>query len=433
MIIGAGVLGVTAAYHIKSNNPAKSVLLVDRFSDVSQGNTARSNAMFRNTFTSRDNQLLANSTIDFYIDLQEKSKIDIGIRKTGYLWLMSEEQLSRNARHIEKMEKRGIETKVFGGGQVKDRIPSLCTDFAPTDEDASLMNLDPVDGGVFGAKCGRLDPSKLSKFYLERFLNLGGKTSFNTSAQELLLEPKIPLDIEGEPFVWQDASITGASLTGDLQGNFRAGRVLLACGAWTNEILWPAGIDGHVKAKKRQLFKIASNEKLAGLLRCPGFNNLGDLPFLILPKSGCFAKAIPESREFWVGCDDNLGREYIDIPARDLDEYKAEPQYYERNLHAILRKYLPQFENARPDRMWAGLYSYNTLDYLPFVFEEGGIIVIGGDSGSGIMKADSLGRIADALYREGDGAEATLFSGERYLVKKLGFASRDVEREEWVI
>ncbi len=115
LIIGAGVLGVTAAYHIKSNNPAKSVLLVDRFSDVSQGNTARSNAMFRNTFTSRDNQLLANSTIDFYIDLQEKSKIDIGIRKTGYLWLMSEEQLSRNARHIEKMEKRGIETKVFGG------------------------------------------------------------------------------------------------------------------------------------------------------------------------------------------------------------------------------------------------------------------------------------------------------------------------------
>ena len=47
------------------------------------------------------------------------------------------------------------------------------------------------------------------------------------------------------------------------------------------------------------------------------------------------------------------------------------------------------------------------------------------------MKGDSLGRIADALYR--DEGEARLYGDVTYQVSKIGFDSRDVEREEWVI
>ncbi len=81
--------------------------------------------------------------------------------------------------------------------------------------------------------------------------------------------------------------------------------------------------------------------------------------------------------------------------------------------------------------MWAGLYSYNTLDYLPFAFRGDNLIVVGGDSGSGIMKGDSLGRIVDALSR--DEEEAILYGDIPYKTSKIGFAKRDVEREEWVI
>jgi FAD-dependent oxidoreductase domain-containing protein 1 len=73
------------------------------------------------------------------------------------------------------------------------------------------------------------------------------------------------------------------------------------------------------------------------------------------------------------------------------------------------------------------------LDNLPYVFQENGLIVVGGDSGSGVMKGDSLGRIVDAAYRGGDHAEAELYGGFNYPISKLGFKSRDVEREEWVI
>jgi hypothetical protein len=57
--------------------------------------------------------------------------------------------------------------------------------------------------------------------------------------------------------------------------------------------------------------------------------------------------------------------------------------------------------------------------------------VVGGDSGSGIMKSDSLGRVVDSLYREEE--ETTLYGGIPYRTSKLGFGKRDVEREEWVI
>ena len=83
--------------------------------------------------------------------------------------------------------------------------------------------------------------------------------------------------------------------------------------------------------------------------------------------------------------------------------------------------------------MWAGLYSYNTLDYLPFVVLGDGLILVGGDSGSGIMKGDALGRIVDSAYRGGKEAEAVLYGEVPYRVSKLGFENRDVEREEWVI
>ena len=193
----------------------------------------------------------------------------------------------------------------------------------------------------------------------------------------------------------------------------------------------PIGIDGHVKAKKRQLFKIPARGSLEPSLRNPNFNELQVLPFVILPKSGCFVKAIAENKEFWVGCDDDFGREYIDNPSRDLEEFRAEPSYYSKNIHPILRNYLPNFENASPSQMWAGLYSYNTLDYIPFVFKERGMIVVGGDSGSGIMKGDSLGRIVDSVYREE--AEVELHGGIRYDADRLSFKKRRVEREEWVL
>lgn len=433
LVIGGGIAGVSSAFHLQKNNPGKRILLVDRFGDVAQGNTALSNAMFRNTFTSWDNQTLSDTSINFYLDTQA-SGVDLGIKKIGYLWVMSERQLSDNEGHINQMAQRGIQLRRYERNDLERLLP-MRTRFDQSDEQARLMSLEEVAGAVLGVKCGRLDPDKLSRYYAHEFVALGGKMAFNTNASSLLVGPDEPLGIEGEPFVWQESGVCGARLEGGMEGEVHADTVVVAAGVWGNELLEPIGVDGHVKAKKRQMFTVSArgNSALTELIRNRSFNDLGVLPYVILPKYGCYLKALEETHEFWVACEDDFNRPFVNIPDRTLDGYHAERAYYESTVHPMLTEYFPQFENATPNRMWAGLYSYNTLDSIPFVFQERGVIVVGGGSGSGIMKADAMGRIVDAVYREGEHADVSLYGNVGYAADRIGFRSRKVEREEWVI
>lgn len=428
VVIGAGIMGMASAYHIKKNSPGKDVLVIDRYGAPGQGNTGRSNAMFRNTFSSKDNQILSDASIDFFIHAQEEMKADIGLQQIGYLWLMSESQLSRSEPYLRLMERNGIETKMYTREELRRALPNMVAEFG-ADPESSLLSLPNVDGGVFGVKCGRLDPDKLVRFYAGEFVKLGGRLAFNTEATSLIIGPAKRLGIEGEPFVWQEHRVEGASTP---SGAINAETVVLAGGAWENELLEPVGVEAHIKAKKRQLFSVqAKGEKLQGLLHAKGFNPLGLLPLVILPKSGVHFKPVREENVFWVACEDDFNRPYIDLPEHDLERYQAERGYYDNNVYPILTSYFPEFKGSTIKAMWAGLYSYNTVDNTPFAFKSENLIVVGGDSGSGIMKGDSLGRIVDAIYREEE--EAELFGGASYRTGKIGFEGRDVEREEWVI
>jgi FAD-dependent oxidoreductase domain-containing protein 1 len=426
VVIGAGILGASSAYHLKKNNPSKKILLLDRNPAAGQGNTARSNAMFRDTFSSKDNQILAKSSISYYSTLE-----NIGLVKTGYLWLLSDDQSKKSEAILNSMQKNGIRISRFSKIELS-AIPQLV--ISPQGEEADLINAPQIHEGCFGHDCGRLEPDRLTNHYVEKFSNLGGNVAYNAEVKKLVIGSKKDLGLGGEPFVWQEAEAKSITvLHGGSLGTINSKAFVIACGAWTNELLEPIGIDGHVKAKKRQLFKLRAEKgsKISSLLSVSPIHS-GNLPFLILPKSACFVKAIPQNAEFWIGCDAEWGEPFINMPSKDIDlEYRASSEYYSLNIRPILNQYLPDLSSVVPSQMWAGLYSYNTVDYIPFAFQEGNVIAVGGDSGSGIMKGDSLGRIVASLYSGQD--ESELYGGTYYKTSKIGFTKRQVEREEWVL
>jgi glycine/D-amino acid oxidase-like deaminating enzyme len=388
--------------------------------------------MFRNTFSSRDNQVLSNASIDFYLHVQHEMNEDIGLQQIGYLWLMDKERLSDSRPFLRAMEDNGVETRTLDKRELVKGLPGVVMN-GDGGGQSSLLEMPEIEAGIFGPKCGRLDPDKLVRFYARGFAEMGGMTSFSTQAEGLVMGPGRRLGMEGEPFVWQDTEVESVSLKGRVNGPVKADKVVLACGAWGNELLNPIGVDGHVKTKKRQLFSIPTKggDRLGPLLNTESFNPLNLLPLVILPKSGVHFKPVREESAFWVGCEDEVNRPFIDVPTHDLDDFQAEASYYERNIRPILAGYFPAFTDAKVKAMWAGLYSYNTVDYLPFVFREHNLIVVGGDSGSGIMKGDSLGRITASLLR--DEETAMLYGDVQYKASKLSFGERDVEREQWVI
>jgi FAD-dependent oxidoreductase domain-containing protein 1 len=88
IIVGAGVVGSSTAYHLISAQPESKILLIDKNRTAGAGNTARSAALYRNFFSSLTNRMLAGSSIKYYLELGDKVQID----PIGYLWLFSEEQ-----------------------------------------------------------------------------------------------------------------------------------------------------------------------------------------------------------------------------------------------------------------------------------------------------------------------------------------------------
>ena len=207
LIIGAGVLGLSSAYHLKKNNPDKTILVIDKFGGPGQGNTAKSAGGYRNVLASRKNRQLSESTIDWFFHLEKELGYDIKLTKIGYLWLLSEEQYSSSKSVIEKMVEDGVQLRFYEDEDLARLAPFINTGL---DDEKEMMGLDPIHKGVMGVRCGTVDTDSLTKSYEDLFLKSGGEVRYNTEAIRLVLKPFEELGLPGEPFVWQDAKVSAA-------------------------------------------------------------------------------------------------------------------------------------------------------------------------------------------------------------------------------
>jgi glycine/D-amino acid oxidase-like deaminating enzyme len=292
------------------------------------------------------------------------------------------------------------------------------------DSEAKQLGLDDVYKAVFVPKAGLIGVMSLVHFYESEFLRLGGEIRYGTEAKRLLVEPSAPLGLPGEPYFWQDAVVVGAETSA---GVIRAEKTAVAAGPWLAQLLDDVGIECFVKARKRQVFSVkAETEALKKLLHTTEFSSAKSLPFTILPKLHLYIRPNLDGEGFGVAYSDEFPRAFC------LEEHpKPEADFYTHGLQPVLAKYLPQFEGATFLGGFAGLYEVNTLDEQPVIFGEHGVVVVGGASGSGIMKADAIGRIAAAVYAEEE--YATLYGGSKFKVSDLGLRNRNVEAEKLVI
>jgi len=392
LVIGAGILGLSSAYHIlRQHHHGLNVHIIDMFSAAGRGNTARSAAAFRDMFTSPVNRRLAQGSIHFYEKLQQR-QVNIGLRNIGYLWLMNEEQFSRDRDALEYMAHAGVVFDVLDQFDLAKHIHG----FAGND----------IVKGVLGSRCGILNQNNLTEFYRKEVERLGAHLTFDAKATGVLF------DAQGD--------INGIKVG---QKEIRARTVVIANGAWMGQLMEGSGIKVPVVPKMRQLFSVkARGEALKKLYSTKGFNSHGLLPFTIVP-GGAYLR--PGANAFILGYADEDRKPGIeDVP-------KAERNFYDEKVLPPIAKYFPMFDGAVPEQSWAGHYAYHPPDHLPFVSRVKGAILVGGDSGSGIMKADSIGRVAAGLYS--DKREVELGDDKFFLVEELGLEKRALEKEEFII
>jgi glycine/D-amino acid oxidase-like deaminating enzyme len=421
LIVGAGIIGLSTAYHLKKRDPSLKVLVMDRLGAAGQGSTAKSAAAFRCLFASRTNFALADSSAEFYRHVQDDLRFDLKLRWAGYLWFFDEDGYRRMLPVLKDLANKGFKYEEYDEGELARKL-EMHTSFA-NDDEAQMMNLGNVHKGIVIPKAGLIDVDCLVKFYESEFLRMGGKILYSAKVEEVAVEPRQSLGMPGEPYFWQDTMVTGAKTS---KGVVKAKKTIVAAGAWASQLLDPLGIECFIKAKKRQIFSIkAKSEALKKLLRAD-FTGAGCLPFTILPRPSAYIRPAPEEDALWLAYADEFPRAF-----KIEDDPQPEEGYYRFGLYQVMVKYFPQFADCQPFSAFAGLYEINTIDGQPLIFEENGLMVAGGASGSGILKADAIGRIATALH---NGEEYAMLHGDRkFKVSDLGLKHRNIEPEKLVI
>ncbi|MEB2836319.1 MAG: FAD-binding oxidoreductase [Desulfurococcales archaeon] len=423
IVVGAGIVGLSTAYHIKRLDPGASVLVIDKAPGPGGGDTGRSAAAFRAFFTNKANMLLSKSSIAFYRSVQEAG-FDLGMRFIGYLWLVDRRAQPRVDAALRHADALGLPYERVDLGLVEERLGLRAS--VRGLEEAELMGLDDVGEAILVKEAGILDPDRLVEYYYEKLRSMGVEFRFGSRVVEFIVEPRRPLGIEGEPLPWQDSRVSGVRLEGGLEARARR-KVIAALGAWSDQALRAIGVDPVSKPKKRQIFVVrASTGELSQILHARGFNAEGVMPFTILPRD-VLIRPEPREEAFWIGLSDNLGRPF------KLEEPPApEEHYYTLGILPVLSAYMPAFEGLYPETSWAGHYDMSP-DGLPVVYEpfDSDLIVACGTSGSGIMKGDAIGRVAASLALGLE--EAELADGSTMPVAWLGVQGRMAERELLII
>ena len=401
---------------MKLENPDLKILVVDRAPTFAQGNTAKSAAGFRDLFSSDENFKLSSSTISQYRSIQESGKFDLGMNFVGYMFLMGPNDPRKNLL-MELSDRTKIE---FIDRDELASYPYLSLN--PTGESAGIMNLPSIETAAIGKNCGIIEPELIAQFYYDECVRIGVEFSFSTEVSSFRLQPVNPIDFPGEPFLWQDKTLRTIETN---RGDLTADIFIAATDTWTTSLLDPTGIDSHIRPKKRQIFQTGGNEVekvLFGWER----NSDGVLPFTIVPSRGVYIRPAPRYRSLWLGVADDYNRDFS-----FTENPEAERSFYDYNLSQIITSYFPSLIEQKVTGMWAGYYSYNTVDKTPYIFRDLNIIVATGTSGSGILKGDDIGRVVSALY---SGKEtARLHGGQEIKVDSLGVHNRSAASENLVL
>lgn len=453
VVVGAGAMGLASAYHLIQSDPKLSVLVAEARSRPGEGSMGASTGMARDVFSSRDNHLLAKNAIAFYRHLMEEHAdlraptplLDL----YGYLWLLPEDHLKEYSSILARNQ-GSIEAEPVSLEGLRT-CPGL--DCAPArwfEGDASGPP-PPIVGGLFGRNCGAIAPDMLANFYYEEAAREGVEFAFDACVQRLSFEGREEIllhEPSGRPFAFQKEMRGRLRIArvdfGDGR-SVRTNRVIVAAGAWSEKLLHPLGIPTACSPRAQSLFSVSGPVVEELLDWEPPVHPIDTahgrarFPFFILP-TGAVLKPMFRQRQIWVGYVDTVAHPIgtREDPGKDGRlEYNmaamGERDSFATDVLPAVTPYLPKFETTgvRLESAWGGYYNFSPEGSPVLTEEPYGVIFVGGDSGSGIMKADSLGRLVAAQYA--GKSEARLFSGEVYRLDRLSLEHRDVEDERIIL
>jgi len=374
VIVGGGIMGSSTAYSLMKTEPGLRVAVVEMDRSYSRSSTTLSMANARIQFSFRPNVQISQYAFDVLENFEQEMAVDgvapsIRYRREGNLFLVNEENREPADKALKMQQELGCAIEWWTPDQVREHYP--------------LYNPEGYVGASFGAKDGHLDAYGVLMGYRAKAISLGA---------EYINGEVTAIRKEG-------SRVTGVSLkTGE---DINAGVVVNCAGAWCTGIAQTAGVQLPVQPVKRQIFALDTKVK-----------SDRPLPLTYLP-SGMYFRT--ETGGLIL-----LGKSMPEDPV-GISFSWDEKRFYD-TLWAELAEFVPDFEELKLVRGWAGLYAMNTLDANAILGEWpelDGLYLANGFSGHGLQQAPAVGRyITELITKREHVLDLSIFSPERILANK---------------
>jgi sarcosine oxidase subunit beta len=155
VIVGGGVVGTSAAFHLAEAG-VEDVLLLEQ-AELGSGSTVRAAGGFRAQFSDELNIAIALRSIAAFEAFGDRPGWDIGLHQDGYLFLLTtEDEVEVFRRNVELQRANGVPTEWLTAEQARERSPIIEVDgvlaatYCPLDGHASPESV--VQGYAFGAR-----------------------------------------------------------------------------------------------------------------------------------------------------------------------------------------------------------------------------------------------------------------------------------------
>lgn len=351
-VIGGGVHGASAAYHLALAGARTVVFEKDR---VASGPTGRSSGCVRGYYTNRYLATVVRESVDFFATFAERTEGgDAGFVRTGQLVLHSEEEASIVPATVRQLNEVGTCTELLTLDQLSDLYPRVVCD--------------GVGIGVWEPGAGYADPAGTAQ----------GLMDFAVRHNVILREHTTVTQIKEVG--------NRIEVVTNTDERFRAEKLLIAAGPWTKPLAQMVGVDLPLTVERH----VVATYAWAGAERLPFV--LVDIP------NGYYAK--PEgSEQFFLGTLH---------PAATCDPDTADGDITDDESAVLVSQLLdriPSLEESEARGGWAGLYDVSP-DWQPIVGEiNDNVFVDCGTSGHGFKMAPIIGRHIVELMSNAGGAE----------------------------
>lgn len=351
IILGAGVMGASIAFHLAKRKPGRVVVIDKDF--AGQGASGRSSALIRMHYSFPAEVQLAVKSLEIFQNWKEMVGGPGDFRKTGFVRIVPAGEMDRLKANVAMQRDLGVNTRIITAGELKEIEPD--------------WYVEDIAGAAYEPDSGYGDGAGVANGFLDAARGMGVTYLPRTRVTSLL--------IKGD-------KVRGVA-TG--QGEISAPIVVAATGQWTVALFKPLGVPLPLQTELHEVAILKNPDGMKGG-GCACIDSICNVYF----------RSDGQDKTLVGGFYGKRGVDPDNFPQRASEESLGE-------MAKEACRRIPALQHAGVMRGITGVYDMSP-DARPLLGEVGsigGLYVVAGFSGMGFKISPAVGLVMSELLLDG--------------------------------